>query len=525
MSSRGSARRAPAPRRGHTEPRLFTPPLVELTPETSWGFECIEFLENVLNWRLLPWQKWLYVHALEKDDAGTGFRYQTIVILIARQNGKTQWLKGLGLWKLYLDGAEKVLISAQNLEMAETTLAEAVADVKNNLLLRREYRRFSQTNGKYKLVLRPNPEDKRPDAPPREWRAAVSSRKGARSLSADLAILDELREHQNWLAWNAIVPTTQARPRSLVVCASNAGDATSIVLRSLRDGALGKILADDTDETQVGLFEWSLPDDSDYDNPDYWPMANPSMGYLPGFTERSLQGRLEAMHDNIAGFKTEYQCQWVDAMAPSVFPQADWKATTDPGSRRHHGSDVWTSVDVNFERTKAYISISATRADGLRHVETIAAQRGTDWVLPWYLDKARLVEDPRGTVTVGGKQYRSKFTGIVIQQRGAPATGLIEELEQAGIVVTPLGGADLTTAYGDFYDKLVEHRIMHRPSPALDAAVSLAQPKNIGDAWVIDRKKGDASAVIGCVQAEWAASRPPEEELRSAYENADLAVL
>lgn len=506
MSSHGSARRAPTARRGHTEPRIFTPPLQkELTADTSWGFECVEFLENVLNWRLLPWQRWLYIHALEKDDAGTGFRYQTIVVLIARQNGKTQWLKGLGLWKLYLDGAEKVLISAQNLEMAETTLAEVVADVKSNLLLRREFRRFSQTNGKYKLVLKPVGDTEIP----REWRAAVATRKGGRSLSADLAILDELREHQNWLAWNAIVPTTQARPRSLVVCASNAGDATSMVLRSLRDGAMGKIVAADTDETQVGLFEWSMPEDVDYADPKFWPQANPSMGYLPGFTERSLQGRLEAMHDNIAGFKTEYQCMWVDSIAPSVFPPADWKATTDPHSRRAPDSEVWASVDVNFERTKAYISISAPRVDGKRHVETVAAGRGTDWVLPWFTDDRRV----------------GKFAGVVIQARGAPATTLIDELTEGGLNVVELGGVDLTKAYGDFYDKLVEHQTMHRPSPALDAAAGLAQAKFIGDAWVIDRKKGDASAVIACVQAEWGASRPPEEELHSAYENADLAVL
>ena len=164
-------------RTGQTEPRLFTPPLRELTPDTSWGFECISFLENVLRWTLLPWQKWLYIHALEKDSEGVDFRYQTIVLLIARQNGKTQWLKGLGLWKLYMDGAKQVLISAQNLEMAETTLSEVVADVRSNKLLRQEFRRFSQTNGKYKMVLKPEPGD--PFDEPREWRAAVSSRKGS----------------------------------------------------------------------------------------------------------------------------------------------------------------------------------------------------------------------------------------------------------------------------------------------------------------------------------------------------------
>ena len=208
MSSPSSALAAP-PRKGSTEPRLFTPPLRELTPDTSWGFECIDFLEKVLGWELLPWQKWLYVHALEKsagaedlppDRAHTaGYRYSTIVTLVSRQNGKTEWLKGLGLWRLYVDGAKQVLISAQNLEFAENTLTQAVDAVKNNQLLNSEFEKFSQTNGKFRLVLSGG----------REWRAAVSTRRGGRSLSVDLALLDELREHQHWEAWNAIVPTRQ----------------------------------------------------------------------------------------------------------------------------------------------------------------------------------------------------------------------------------------------------------------------------------------------------------------------------
>ncbi len=550
MSSRSSALVAAPPAKGQTTPRIFTPPLPSncdtertdgclcgcgLNPDTSWGFECITFLEKVLRWELIPYQKWLYVHALERDETGLGFRFETIILLIARQNGKTQWLKGLGLWKLYLDGAIQVLITAQNLELAETTLAEAVADVKANRLLRREFRRFSQTNGKFKLVLKSINECLRaqgleplesPDAEnPREWRTTPATRKGGRSLSVDLAMLDELREHQNWLAWDAITPTTQARPRSLTVGASNAGDVSSVVLRSLRDGAVAKIDAGATADTQIGFFEWSVPDDVDFTDPQFWPMANPALGYLPGFTIRRLQGKLEAKKDDPAGFKTEYLCMWVSTLKPGILPGPDWQATTDPESKRDPDAPLWASLDVNFERTKSYIGVAAERSDGRWHNEVIAAARGTDWALPWFLDPKRLVEDEQGPITVDGKQYRSKFTGVVIQARGAPASGQIETLREAGIPVVELGGPDLTKSYGDYYDRLTQNRVKHRPSPALDEAAAIAQAKKLGDTWVMDRKQNDCSAVITVVQATWGATKPVEPIVRSAYENYDLAIL
>lgn len=484
MSSPSSALAAPA-RKGSTEPRLFTPPLRELTPDTSWGFECIDFLEKVLGWELLPWQKWLYVHALEKapgaedlppDRAHTaGYRYSTIVTLVSRQNGKTEWLKGLGLWRLYVDGAKQVLISAQNLEFAENTLTQAVDAVKSNQLLNSEFEKFSQTNGKFRLVLSGG----------REWRAAVSTRRGGRSLSVDLALLDELREHQHWEAWNAIVPTTTARPRSLVVCTSNAGDATSVVLRSLRDGAIQKIVTKQTADTKTGLFEWSAPDDVDPLDQQYWPMANPAMGYL--FEADSMVGRAEAMFDNMAGFKTEHLCQWVDALDPGIIPAEHWAATTDPDSKRAPEMPVWASVDVNFARTKGYVAMAARREDGKLHVEVIAAERGTEWIVPWLTER------------------KDRFAGVVVQARGAPASGLIEALKEAGIEVLELGGADLTKAYGYLFDMICEHKMMHRPSPVLDAAAEAAKAKIIGDSWVIDRKNStvDASPLVACVQAAW----------------------
>src|ERR1700677_2094729 len=97
------------PELGSMLPRLFTPPLehhcigpapnedgelVEcpcgcgLNPTTSWGFSANHFTANVLKWKLLPYQQWLNIHALEKDDATGGFRFKILIVLISRQQGK-----------------------------------------------------------------------------------------------------------------------------------------------------------------------------------------------------------------------------------------------------------------------------------------------------------------------------------------------------------------------------------------------------------------------------------------------------
>jgi hypothetical protein len=73
---------------GRTEPRVFTPPLRELTPETSAGFSVVQFAEEILGIELLPWQRWFLIHALELRPDGK-FRFRKVLCLVARQNGKT----------------------------------------------------------------------------------------------------------------------------------------------------------------------------------------------------------------------------------------------------------------------------------------------------------------------------------------------------------------------------------------------------------------------------------------------------
>ena len=125
MSSRRCATVTVAGRKGNPEPRIFTPPLGELTPETSLGFEAIEFCERFLRIELRPWQKFVLIHGLELDprtvpgrpefDPETpkqrlyDYRFRQVLVLVARQNGKTVVMDVLGLWRLFADGASEIL--------------------------------------------------------------------------------------------------------------------------------------------------------------------------------------------------------------------------------------------------------------------------------------------------------------------------------------------------------------------------------------------------------------------------------
>ena len=112
---------------GSTEPRIWTKPLRKLVARTSLGFEVIDYAETVLHITLRPWQKWLLVHALELKPDGS-YRYRIVIVLVARQNGKTTLASVLADWWLHVDSQRhpervppvkfKIVGTAQNLDIA-----------------------------------------------------------------------------------------------------------------------------------------------------------------------------------------------------------------------------------------------------------------------------------------------------------------------------------------------------------------------------------------------------------------------
>lgn len=518
---------------GSETPRIWTKPLRELTPETTLGFAVIDFAANVLEIDLFPWQKWLLIHALELREDNS-LRFRNVVVLVARQNGKSTLSQVLALWFIYMYGFKLVLGTAQDLDTAEEVWQGAV-----DLVLETDeddepvrpdlydaLKRVVLNNGKKSLDINP------PCIPGNKvarYKVKAANRRAGRGLSGDLILLDELREHQTWEAWGAITKTTMARANAQVWALSNAGDATSVVLRYLRKMAHAELgdpdginaddppeIPDDEDEyaleddDSLGLFEWSAPPGCDKRDREGWAQANPSVGHNPEFTERTLTSACRTDKEWV--FRTECLCQWSDGSLDGPFPAGSWESGLDPASKIATGSRIVSCLDLSWNRSTAHVGIAGYREDELPHVEVVASRAGTDWVIPWYCD----VEKPH-----------RKLWPVVVQ-KGSPAASLIEPLRDAGLEVIEWSGPDIPSACGAFYDLVappgdedddsedaeqLPSGLRHLQQPVLDLAAATAATRPLGDAWAWDRKKSphDAAPLVAVTGALWWLMVPPEK--------------
>ena len=210
--------------KGKTEPRLYTPPLRELTEDTSLGFLCVEYAEAILGENLYPWQKWALIHALEISgdlQSSWMFRFRTVLFMIARQNGKTKLSYIIASFFMNVLEVPSIFGTSLSLDKAEEVWeAVIVAQEKNPELVKR-IERVARTNGNKRLILKNGA----------SYKVGAPTRRAGRGDSNDLVLLDEVREQRDFEVLSAAAASTNAKPNGLIICFSNAGDPDSVVLR------------------------------------------------------------------------------------------------------------------------------------------------------------------------------------------------------------------------------------------------------------------------------------------------------
>lgn len=434
---------------GKTEARLFTPPLRPLTRQTSHGFAVIDFAE-MIGEPLLPWQQWAVIHALELNLDGT-YRFRTVLILVARQNGKSQLKRIVSLWRMYVGGATRILGIAQDVALARDQWNMCQETIHNCPDLEEEWGKVRNVNG-----------DEWFTASGCKYAIKAANRRAGRGGSNDEVNIDELREQQDWKAWAAVSKTTMARAYGQIWAMSNAGDDNSVVLNQLRGAALAG-----TDET-ICLLEWSGPDDCELDDVEAWAQANPGMGYI--ISEASIRSSMGT--DPPAVFRTEVLCQQVDQLDGAI-DLAGWKAGADPaGSMDKLRDRLSACFDIAPDETHCTLSVAGRMRDGKVRVEVVRAWKTTAEAraeLPGWLEKNK--EMPVGWFPVGpGAAFAPIF-------RKHPAAH-------------ELTGGKVTEACQGLADLVKGRQIVHANEVLLNAHISGARKLPSGDGWRFTRRGG-----------------------------------
>lgn len=440
------------------------------------------FAEHVLNTPLDPWERLAVIHGGELLPDGRP-RFRKLLIIVARQQGKTLLCRVLTLFWLFVARQEMILSTSTNLGYAKESWQSVVQSAESTPDLAAEIAKGG--------VRKAAGEECLTTIHGSRYKIAASNRKGGRSLSVDRLVLDELREHDSWEAWNAAYPTMNAKPHGQAVAITNMGDDTSVVLNSLRTDALAFIETGKGD-ARLGLLEWSAPEGSDPEDPEALAYANPNLGIRTDLADLLADARRAKRNggEELAGFKTEIMCMRVKMMNPAIDPGA-WARCLNPGGLEAVRDQVALVLDVSLDQQHVTACAAAVLDDGRVRVEPIKAWEGIGCV-----DKAR-----RDLPALLAKVKPRAFGWLPAGPAAAMAADLSARKLPASVVIEEIRG-ELTAVCLGFESLVTAGMVAHSGDPLLNAHVGAAERLKRGDAWVFSRKgDGHCDAVYAAAGA------------------------
>ena len=332
----------------------------------------IWFAAFILGEPLDPWEQWAVIHLGELLADGRP-RFRQVLIIVARQNGKTHLCKVLALYWLFVERQAMVFGTSTNLEQAKEAWEFAVELAQQTPALAGRVRSVRIGNGQQVLSTTDRC----------RYKIGAADRKGGRGKTIRRAIGDELREQHSWEAYNAVTFATNAVPDAQIVYITNQGDARAVVLTSLRKSALEFIETGEGDP-RLGLLEWSAPDGTHPNDPAGWAAANPQLGRRRAGTGElcmdpsAIAGAAARVSkpgadpEELAGFLTEVLCMRVANLNAALDMKA-WADQCKPATLDAYRGRVALVLDVAPDLRHAILVAAAVQADGKVRVESVAS--------------------------------------------------------------------------------------------------------------------------------------------------------
>lgn len=446
-----------AKRKGSTKPRLSNAPI----KGRSRIDEVLPWLKEI-GQELLPWQEHVLTDMLKVDKNGMFIR-KTNLLLLPRQQGKTHLARIRILAGLYLFGEMSIVAMSSNRAMALDTFRKVCDLVETTPQLKAQLKQIRVANGQESLELISGA----------RYEIVAATRDGSRGKTADLLFVDEVREVDE-AAWTAARPITRARPNSQILLTSNAGDAFSTVLNTLREKAISY------PPKSMGFWEYSAPDFCDIWDREAWYVSNPALGYL--LDEDTLAEAIST--SSTEATRTETLCQWISSLR-SPWPYRAYEDLTVQDLQILPGLPTIFAIDISVTKRDASLVAGQIREDGMMMVGVVAQFHSDQQV-----DELKIAVE----VNEWARKYRpklicfDKYTSMTIAER----------LALSGHKIQDMSGQVFYQACSDLLDAIVNRRLIHSGQESLVESMNSCAAKETDAGWRIVRRKsaGDVSAAI-----------------------------
>lgn len=504
---------------GNAEPRLATAPLRDLTAATSYGFDVIDFADEIGH-PLLPWQEVAVIRggellcspgcseALGVHAPDCKPRFRILLLLVARQNGKTELPVVLSVYWQFRKRFPITLGTSTKIPYAKESWTKAINLVRRTPALHSQHapgaKWFRRTNGETESWT--YPDDKKRIG---RYLIAAANSEGGRSLTVNRGIADELRQHRSYEAWEAFEPACSPDDAQIWAM-SNAGDARSIVLNDLQDQGR-EFIETGIGDPRLGLLEWSAPDNADPEDVDALLQANPRVGHgldievLLAAARRAKRLGGEAL----SGFMTERMCVRVKVMNPAI-PHRVWEACCDADDLLAVRGRVALCIDLSPDGEHATVGAAAVLDDGRVRVETVAEFTGprAATALERGLPALAALIQPR----VIGWFPSGPAAAVAAKMRGRSP--------RRGTTVAEIQGETAAVCMA-FSKEVVAKTLAHSAQELLDAQVAAAERLWQGNTWTFTRRGGgNVDAVYAVAGAAHLARSLPKRRVVSRRSHA-----
>lgn len=249
---------------------------------------------------LEPWQCWIIaaVFGWVWEDTGKR-RFRTVYEEIARKNGKTTKLAGLGLGGLTKDdeGGPEIYSAATKRDQARIMFDAACAMVRQSPALRR------RLDVQRHLIGSPGNIGK--------FEPLSADANSLDGLNPHFALVDELHAHKTSEVWDVLKSALGARLQPLIWAITTAGFNKNGICYEVRGYAI-KVLEGVVDDDSFFSIIFSIDDDDDPMDESNWVKANPNLGIsvsLEYLREQARQARV--MPRAMVNFLTKHLNVWV----------------------------------------------------------------------------------------------------------------------------------------------------------------------------------------------------------------------